>query len=107
MTRPSDIDQATWDEAERVGEAIHGRHEAGWVNWPLISESGLKPQVIVARAILAAKAEQREADAKIADAETLTGQPPADLTAETIKMVTAAVGATAKSIAASIRKGGQ
>lgn len=65
MSRPDDIPEDIWAAAERVGEAIHGRHERGWVAWPLITEAGTDgPQKIVARAILA----ERERCAVIAEA---------------------------------------
>lgn len=67
MTKPDDISQQAWDEAEAVGEAIHGRHERGWVAWPLISEAGPSPQEIVARAIMAATAAERERCALVAE----------------------------------------
>jgi hypothetical protein len=53
--RPNDIPQDVWDKAAAVGEAIHGRHERGFILWPLISEAGPAPQEIVARAILSAR----------------------------------------------------
>lgn len=65
MTKPSDIPQDVWDEADAVGEAIHGRHERGWVCWPLVSHAGRPAQEIVARAILDAKAEENEACAQV------------------------------------------
>lgn len=59
--KPDDIPQDVWDTADAVGEAIHGKHVRGFISWPLMSESGVKPQIIVARAIMA----EREACAQV------------------------------------------
>lgn len=59
MTRPADIDQQTWDAAARAFGAPFD---------PSAMTAGAVIEV-AARAILAAKAEQREADAKLSDAE--------------------------------------
>jgi hypothetical protein len=55
MTKPSDISQSAWDAAEAVGESIYGRHERGWVCWPLVGNAQEK----FARAIDAARADQQ------------------------------------------------
>lgn len=71
MTRPSDIDQATWDAAMAVQDAAMNEcqeRKFAVTDYPF--HSGNAKEVLdlhIARAILAAKAEQREADAKIAD----------------------------------------
>lgn len=41
---------------ETIGEDIFGRHERGWVMWPLISKVGMPPYEIVERAIMADRA---------------------------------------------------
>ena len=65
---PEGISQSAWDEAEAVGEAIHGRHERGWVAWPLITEAGPSPREIVARAIDAATERERKRWSGVIDA---------------------------------------
>lgn len=67
MTRPDDIPQRVWDAAERVGEAIYGRHERGWGLWPLFCEAGGSAQEHIARAILSAEQREREACAVLMD----------------------------------------
>lgn len=57
-------------------------------------------------AILAATAEEREACAAVADAEKLTGMPPANFTQDEVMLANVAVRVTAQSIAAAIRKRG-
>jgi hypothetical protein len=73
MSRPDDIPQGIWDAAEAAGEAMHGRHERGWVAWPLIPAHGTAShQEIVARAILAerlASATRLEAIAEELDSQ--------------------------------------
>ena len=58
----------------------------------------------VAQALRRQDAETREACAKIAEAETLTGTPPLEWDYATIVAVEVGVSATAKSIASAIRK---
>jgi hypothetical protein len=88
MTKPDDIPQDIWGKADAVGEAIHGRHERGWVAWPLITDSGTDgPQKIVARALLA----ERERCAKTVEAR-------ADLYGDNGKLI-------CREIASSIRAG--
>jgi len=66
MTRPADIPQDVWEATEPVGETIYGRHERGWVIWPLVQEREIR--TAIARAILAATEAERERCAGIADA---------------------------------------
>ena len=89
MSKPDDISQAVWDAADLVGEKIHGRHERGFVMWPLISEDGNPAQAIIARAITAAVAEEREACAGVAD-EIAAGRSRQKMQATTAKKRTEA-----------------
>lgn len=104
MSRPEDIPQDIWDAAEAVGEAIYGRHERGWVMWPLVSEHGNPAQEIVARAILAAKAEEREACAELADAQAVEPDPDEQDPYDDYEM---GCRGTARRLAAAIRKRGE
>ncbi len=64
--RLDDIPQDVWDAAEAAGEAMHGRHERGWVAWPLIPASGTTShQEIVARALMAERMKERERVANV------------------------------------------
>ena len=49
MNRPNNIPQDVWDAADAVAEPLLGRHERGWVMWPLVWPA----QEIAARAIMA------------------------------------------------------
>ena len=85
MKRPEDIPEDIWQAAEAAGEAMHGRHERGWVAWPLIPAHGrASHQEIMARALLAerqaATAKEREACAKQADDLGAGFEHSADLT---------------------------
>jgi len=51
MTRPNWCPQDVWEAVEVVGEAIYGRHERGFVMWPLVDGELIRPAI--ARAILA------------------------------------------------------
>lgn len=53
--KPDDVSQEAWDAAEAVGEAVYGRHERGFVMWPLTDAETLRPAI--ARAIRAAATE--------------------------------------------------
>lgn len=56
--RTDDISKEAWEAAEVVGEAMYGRHERGWVSWPLMSrEDGRFAHEIIARAIDQARRE--------------------------------------------------
>jgi hypothetical protein len=79
------VPEDVWLAADAVGEAIHGRHERGWVAWPLITEGGLSAQEHVARAMLSHGLSERAAErercarkvetALREDYERKTGQP--------------------------------
>lgn len=65
--KPEDIPDDIWEAAEAAGEAMHGRHERGWVAWPLIPAHGTAShREIVARVILAERLKEREACAVVA-----------------------------------------
>lgn len=56
--RPDDISKEAWEAAGVVGEAMYGRHERGWVSWPLMSRpDGRFAHEIIARAIDQARRE--------------------------------------------------
>jgi hypothetical protein len=96
--RPDDISEEAWEAADVVGEAMYGRHERGWVSWPLMSRpDGRFAHEIVARAIdqarregyaagVRAAAEVAEKSGEVADgrdsfyrmARTMTGRDVAN-----------------------------
>lgn len=57
MSKPDDVTQQDWDASEAVGAAVYGRHERGWVCWPLVDAEALRPAI--ARAIAIARDEGR------------------------------------------------
>lgn len=62
MSKPDDIPKDVWDATDVIAEPLLGRHERGWVMWPLVWPA----REIAARAVMA----ERERCAKIAEGQT-------------------------------------
>jgi hypothetical protein len=94
MSKPGDIPQDIWNEAE---------HIAGLIAFYAVDPDPAKRNIAVAAFLADGLLEERERCATIAAAETLTGQPPGWWSDNEIGIAQAVVRATAKSIAHAIR----
>lgn len=94
MSKPDDIPQDVWEVARNV----YGSLWAQQSNSEIGGTEREEDVIDIARAILAAKAEEREACAKAADNEELTGIPPAHFTQDQVMLVAGTVRAIGASL---------
>lgn len=107
LDKPDDIPQDVWDVAWDLVCDAEAEKVPYYAMSDEITVARKLDTLYIARALMAAKAEEREACALVAEAETLTGTPPAWADPMQIAVVAGTVTATAKSIAAAIRERGE